>query len=74
MSAAAKKSPKRRIRLSREDVIFNIVSYFIITVLMLLCLYPMWFVACASISDPVRASQAHGIILWPQGLLQYIYG
>lgn len=39
-------------------------------VMVLLCvvmLYPIWFVVCSSISDPMRLTTHRGILLWPLG-------
>lgn len=59
---------KNRIRYTREDIAFNVISYSVITLLILVCLYPIWYVACASITDPTIVAAAKGILLWPQGL------
>ena len=59
---------KNRIRYTREDIIFNVISYSVITLLILVCLYPIWYVACASITDPTIVAAAKGILLWPQEL------
>lgn len=58
----------KHIRYTREDIIFNTVSYTIITLLILVCLYPIWYVACASITNPTIVAAAKGILLWPQEL------
>lgn len=57
---------KSRIRFSREDLVFNAVSYIVISLLVAVCLYPIWFVACASITNPAIVTGAKGILLWPQ--------
>ena len=36
---------KNRIRYTREDIIFNVISYSVITLLILVCLYPIWMAA-----------------------------
>lgn len=59
---------KKRIRYTREDIAFNVISYSVITLLILVCLYPIWYVACASITDPTIVAAAKGILLWPQRL------
>ncbi len=59
---------KNRIRYTREDLVFNVVSYTVITLLILACLYPIWYVACASITNPTIVAAAKGILLWPQDL------
>lgn len=64
---------KKHIRLSKEDMIFNILSYSIITVLIFICLYPLWYVACASISEPTIVAASHGILLWPKQITMFAY-
>ena len=59
---------RTRIRYTREDIIFNVISYSIITLLILACLYPIWYVACASITNPTIVAAAKGILLWPREL------
>lgn len=59
---------RKHIRYTREDIVFNVVSYSVITVLILVCLYPIWFVACASITEPTIVAASKGILLWPQQL------
>ena len=59
---------RTRIRYTREDIVFNVVSYSVITLLILACLYPIWYVACASITNPTIVAAAKGILLWPQEL------
>lgn len=59
---------RTRIRYTREDIIFNGISYSIITLLILACLYPIWYVACASITNPTIVAAAKGILLWPREL------
>ncbi|MBR3740065.1 MAG: carbohydrate ABC transporter permease [Clostridia bacterium] len=41
-----------RIRLSTEDRVFGIVTYFLATLFMLVCAYPLIYVLSASISNP----------------------
>lgn len=59
---------RTRIRYTREDKVFNVISYSVITVLILACLYPIWYVACASITSPTIVAAAKGILLWPKDL------
>lgn len=59
---------KRRIRHTREDIVFNVISYGIISVLIIICLYPIWFVACASITNPTIVAASNGLLIWPQDL------
>lgn len=50
---------------SRQDRIFNAFNLFFLLVIFLLCLYPLWFIVIASISNPdlVNAGQ---VWLWPR--------
>ncbi len=59
---------KRRIRYTREDIVFNMISYGIISLLIIICLYPIWFVACASITNPTVVTASKGLLIWPQDL------
>jgi len=45
--------------------VFEVFNYFIMTVLCILCLYPMWYVFCAAFSDPTYMYGSRGILLWP---------
>ncbi len=44
----------------------DIFIYGVIAFLMLITLYPVWYVAMASVSDPVKGYQSGGILLLPQ--------
>lgn len=59
---------KRRIRYTREDIVFNMISYGIISLLIIICLYPIWFVAYASITNPTVVTASKGLLIWPQDL------
>jgi putative aldouronate transport system permease protein len=52
---------------STSEKIFNIFNYFILTALCIVCLYPLWHVLMASISDPIIIFGRRGFILWPLG-------
>ncbi|MBR3473456.1 MAG: carbohydrate ABC transporter permease [Oscillospiraceae bacterium] len=56
------------IKTSKEDLIFDIVSYAVIAILVLACFYPMWYVFCASLSDPTVVAGCKGVLFWPQKL------
>lgn len=45
----------------------TLVNYLIISLVALICLYPMIHVLAASFSDPVRLIRHRGILLWPVG-------
>ena len=54
-------------RRTRSDYIFDIVVYVILTLLLLIVLYPLYFVVIASVSDP-RLVTSGQVILYPRGL------
>lgn len=43
---------KNRMKESRGDKAFVAINYFLLTIALLLCLYPLWFVIISSISNP----------------------
>lgn len=43
------------------------LNYFFITLIALVCLYPMLHVLAASFSDPIQLIRHRGILLWPTG-------
>jgi len=57
---------KQKIKKSREDWVFDIISYTVISLLIVACFYPMWYVVCASLSDPGVVAKARGVLFWPQ--------
>jgi len=63
----AKQVVKRRIRRSRSDVIFDVLLYALAGIVLLLALYPMYFIVIASISSPVEVS-AGNIVFYPKGI------
>ncbi|SHH87946.1 carbohydrate ABC transporter permease [Clostridium grantii] len=42
----------KKIKNSKEDMIFDIIKYVVLTIALLLVMYPLWFVIIASISSP----------------------
>ena len=54
-------------RNSRGDTIFLAADYVLVTLVCLLCLYPMVHVLFSSISNPIRLMQHTGVMLWPVG-------
>ena len=55
------------IRRSKGEIIFSAFNYFILTVLMFLCFYPMLFVAFSSLSDSQLLTQHNGLLFKPLG-------
>jgi putative aldouronate transport system permease protein len=54
-------------RESTEDIIFNIINLFILTVVLFLVLYPLYFIIIASVSDPVLVNSGQ-VYLYPRGI------
>lgn len=56
-----------KVKASTDDKIFNLISHTILTVLLLIMLYPIYFVVIASFSDPSLVGTGQ-IILYPKGI------
>ena len=56
-----------KIKTSRDDKIFNFISYAVLSILLIIILYPVYFVFIASISAPDLVSTGQ-IILYPKGI------
>lgn len=57
---------KKKIRRSREDVIYDTVIFIILTLLLLIVAYPLYFIIISSISDP-KAVSAGKVVFVPVG-------
>ena len=55
---------ENKISLSRADRLFDIFNYVILTIVLLIVAYPLYFIVIASVSDPI-AVYAGEVILWP---------
>lgn len=49
------------------EKIFSVFNYILLTVISIICLYPIWHVAMASISDPVLLYAKRGFCIFPVG-------
>ena len=58
---------KRSIKRSRQDLIFDTIVFILMTIVMLICLYPLYFILIASISDPNQVLNGK-VILFPSGV------
>jgi putative aldouronate transport system permease protein len=61
------KERKKVMKKSKDDIIFETVNTFFVTVFFIIVLYPLIFVISASISDPSLVSQGK-VVLLPKGL------
>ena len=57
---------RHRVRRQGRDVVFDAILYCICTVLLLIILYPLWFIVIASFSDPSAVAGGH-VWVWPVG-------
>ena len=57
---------KNKIKSTTEDRVFDGVSFVVIAILIFICFYPIWYVFCASFTDPTIVAGAGGILLFPQ--------
>lgn len=62
------KRVRQKVRRQGKDLLFDIVLYSICTVMLLLVLYPLWFIVIASFSDPSAVAGGHVWIL-PVGFM-----
>ncbi len=56
-----------KMKISRDDRIFDIISYIILGLILIVTLYPIYFVVIASFSDPTLVGSGQ-IVFWPKGL------
>ena len=62
-SAATKLTVIKR---TRADVVFDTFNVVLNLLLLFICLYPLYFVLCASVSDPYAVARGE-VYLFPQG-------
>lgn len=65
MEKSAKVNSK--IRTTPAEKSFTVVNTILLTLIALICLYPMLYVAFASVSNSNLLTQHSGLLLWPQG-------
>jgi len=53
------------IRRSISERSFGVFNYLFMTLLCVICLYPIWHVLMASLSDPTRMYAHQGLLIWP---------
>lgn len=56
-----------KIKRSKSENAFQICNYVFLTVIMLTCFYPVWYVAMASLSDSNMLTQHSGLLFRPIG-------
>jgi ABC-type sugar transport system, permease component len=55
------------IKETKSDHVFNVVNYIILGIILLICIYPIWYVFIASISNPFYVNSGQ-VILLPKGI------
>jgi ABC transporter, permease protein len=63
---------KSKVEKSYSDKIFDVVNLIVMCVLLLIFIWPMWFVLIASFSDPNQLWLGN-VILWPKGFTLEAY-
>lgn len=61
---------KQRIhkRRSSGDVVLDVINYTLLTLLALICLFPLYQVIVVSFSNPQVVMKKNGMLFWPEGL------
>lgn len=62
-----------KIRTTLAEKIFTVINSILLTIIALICLYPMLYVAFASVSNSNLLTQHTGPLLWPQGFSMASY-
>lgn len=57
----------KKMKRSREDLIFDLVTMVVLILIFLVVAYPLFFVLIASVSDPYKVLNGE-VLLWPKGL------
>lgn len=58
---------------SAGETVFDITNYTIMLIMIIVTLYPCYYVLIASVSDPVRIYEGNGILLFPKGFSTNAY-
>ncbi len=73
VKTSAELMPKKKHRSYRDRwTTFDVVVTIIAVIACFICFYPMWYVVCLSISDPVMASSGR-VTFWPMGFTTTSY-
>ncbi len=62
----------KAIKLSKGDRIFDVVNYVILSIILLIIFYPLYFIFIASFSDPTYVNNGK-MLLWPVGWMTLGY-
>jgi len=64
-AAAEKTAPRRKRRIDGKDLIFNAINYIVLSLLIVVTIYPFYYIFIYSISDSIEAQK--GVTFWPAG-------
>lgn len=56
-----------KIKRSKGERIFEVFNYIFLSIIIIICLYPVWYVAMASVSDSNLLTQHSGLLFKPVG-------
>lgn len=56
-----------KVKRSKGERVFSVCNYILLTVIIIICLYPVWYVAMASVSDSSLLTQHIGLLVRPVG-------
>ena len=59
------KRNKTKIKKSAEDIVLDLFIYTLLAMIMIVTLYPMWYVVVASFSDSTALVRDPGLMFWP---------
>jgi len=59
--------PRNHIRRSRSDFVFDVINYALLVIILILVMYPLYFILIASVSDPNYTSSGQ-IWFFPKGI------
>lgn len=57
-----------KIKKSKSDIIFEFINTLLMLIIIIVTLYPFWYVLVASFSDPSVVIESKGIMLLPKGI------
>jgi len=55
------------------DRLFTVANYVLLSLILLLTLYPCWYVVVASVSDPIKLYAGSKFMIWPRGFSVQAY-
>jgi len=61
-----------KIKITNSDKAFDVVNYILLTMVMFIVAFPLWFVIVASFSDPTMVARGR-VLLWPRNFTVDMY-